>query len=306
MLLYVDGPEKAGKTHLLANVMEGFDYNHRRAVKQNGRDSKNGMGYHSQAVNHWDSRSVVSGWDRGWVSEVVYGTLLNQQRLFALDPHWCEWVYGRPLIGRGGRFILLPDEGSSLVDRRDETDLDVSPFAEITEFRNHGLAYGYTILTNRYDIISLAENVKTMRRAALLGLHHLDSDEYVGPLNPRVTFIGPSCIAGPRGFGRRSVHGSLKKIPMANQYWSKMFSRLGAQSITEFGYATPESYLANKNKHPQLFERVFTVGDEAAEVIPNEWNIPVSGKQNKMPTEHNEIVFVGEIMKSMEERKWDV
>jgi thymidylate kinase len=112
-LILIDGPEKAGKTTLTELLKESYGPNYVTLTKWTERDRDDGLGMVNYFQRHINSKKVHI-WDRGWVSEVVYGQLLKQERQMSEDPMLAEWIYSRPLIGQGVRGILLPKDPYSL------------------------------------------------------------------------------------------------------------------------------------------------------------------------------------------------
>lgn len=285
MLIYVDGPEKAGKTTLVGAAAEGFAENRHEVVKQTGRDTAGGMGYLKQFLSHIDSDNIYL-WDRGWVSEVVYGKLLDDGRPFAEDPFLCEWMYGRPLIGRGGRFVLTPYDPEILFDLRDGSDLPVNPIREHELYESHGDDYGYQVLVNDYDPDSLTRNILTVRKSGLVGLHRLDSTQFIGPRRPFMTFIG-------KPVGHSS--GTTAR-PFYSPKMAEYFRPYGLLAINEFGYTTPETFETYHKQFPQLFKRPVLVGEKLSYRFPY---LPVVPYSRGYPTEDRIEEFKNGVAEAM-------
>jgi hypothetical protein len=263
MIISIEGPEKAGKSTLVKLAMAGFEKDRSRFVKCSGRDDNSGFGYMADFAEGLDSRNYHF-WDRAWIGEYVYGTLLKDGRLFADDPFMCEWFYGRALNGRGGKFVLLPDSFDSLPALRDETDLDVDPYYEAGLFREYAQAWGYEILRNNYDELRLMENAKAVRKSAFVGIHKCSARHYVGPLAPTFTFVGNSLDQFRGG-----------NFPFFNMWSAEYFRGYGDRAINEFGYASLDAVAGpTRRNNPHLFERMIAVGPEAARLWPLVPNVP--------------------------------
>jgi hypothetical protein len=193
-VIYVDGPEKAGKTTFIAALKAGLERNgvqvHVRrwgAVKPDDR-------VYAQPLESDLSRSTVGVtiWDRGWASEAVYGKLLNRQRRGANNPWILEWLHGRAVVGNGLRIIYLPNNTMHSIQFRDDTDLPVDPYSEYYEYLAYARRFKYHIVTNDYDADSLKHNVN-----AVIDL--LPEDSALHPkyfTNDRESLIAPRLIIG--------------------------------------------------------------------------------------------------------------
>ena len=291
MIISIEGPEKAGKTTLANEILEGFEPDMSRVVKQSGRDSKDGWGYLHDFIFGIDS-NTIDVWDRAWIGENVYGRLLGQERLFTNDPFVCEWIYGRILEGRGGKFILLPRTPFQLEVLRDDTDLPVNPVAEYDTFASYSAAWGYTILTNNYIERDLLENSVEARRSVFVDVHKNHSTAYVGSRRPMVTFVGNSIQEFP-----------FETRPFFDRVSAEYFRPYGKQAIKSFGYATVESFRNAETKEPNLFRDVITVGNRAKFFFPELPNAPyIPGDSSPV----NVVKFTTAVDKAMREYRRNV
>lgn len=271
MIIVIEGPDKSGKSHLIGKTLAGFDPDRSYQKVFSNPDEQDGFGYMPELDEHLNS-DIVSVWHRGWVSESAYGSLLGQPRLLAENEFLGEWFYTRPLLGRGGNFILLPEDPAELGIRRDDTDFDnvtVNPIAEYEFYKLYAERWGYDVLLNDYQDESenTKENVLRLRRSAFgLGAMKLEDDDYIGSTNPMFTFVGQisSEMSSHRPFYSRAA--------------ARYFRQFGQRATRRFGYATMEAYELYRRKHSHLFANVFTVGGAAARRYPELPNLPVSGR----------------------------
>jgi hypothetical protein len=262
MIISIEGPEKAGKSTLVEEILTGFEPDMSRVVKQSGRDGKDGFGYLHDFIAGLDS-NTVDVWDRAWIGEYVYGRLLGQDRLFTTDPFLCEWIYGRLLEGRGGKFVLLPVNPFKLAELRDETDLPVNPIAEYDTFKNYAATWGYTVLENDYVGDEILYNAIDARRSVFVDVHKSPSTAYVGSRQPNLTFVGNSIQEFP-----------FENRPFFDRVSAEYFRPYGARAMHHFGYATVESYEEAAAVEPALFKNVMTVGNRAKFFYPELPNAP--------------------------------
>lgn len=251
MIISIEGPEKAGKTTLVERTLANFEPDKSQLIKCSGRDAQNGLGYLPEFLSGLDSDSIQV-WDRAWIGEAIYGELLQDGRAFADDPFMGEWIYGRALAGRGGKFILLPEDPKRLRSLRDKTDLPVSPIAEYSLFRDYAEEWGYEILWNDYTETGLAANSLKTRRSPFVGVHKVDSRLYIGSHNPIYTFVGES-----------SQQWDFSHRPFMNQWAAEYFRAFGDSAILDFGYASLKGCQELQDAEPNLFKRIITVGSEA-------------------------------------------
>jgi len=265
MIIVIEGPDKCGKSHLIREILRGFEPDKSHEIVFSNADEQDGMGYLYEFVNHLDS-PIASVWHRGWVSEYVYGTLLGQPRTFARDPYLAEWFYSRALAGRGGSFIMLPTDPNELLERRDESDFAediVSSASEFLAYKYYAERWGYEILWNDYtDGLKLKKNVVAARKSAFIPTHKIPSTEYIGALNPIYTFVGQT-----------NHQMDFQQIPFYSRPTAEYFRPLGTSVIRTFGYSTIAGFEKNHRRFPHLFKRVIAVGGAANRSLPELPNI---------------------------------
>lgn len=262
MNIIIEGPEKAGKTTLIDLVLRGFKPERTQRIHIHHRESEepgslgDGFGYLYRFVSGLDSPEIVT-WDRGWISENVYGNLLEDGRHLAKDPFKSEWFYGRALQGRGGKFVLLPDDRRILASLRDSSDIPVDPIEEFTAFERFADYWGYDVLYNNYDFKTLVDNMLEVRKSPFVGIHQSRSSQYIGSKNPVLTFVGDS-----------TPQFNFAPQPFYCENSMEYFRVFGRMATRNFGYATIEAVDEMRAKEPHLFKTVVTLGPRAFHAFP--------------------------------------
>jgi hypothetical protein len=160
MIIVVDGPEKAGKSTLIAGVSTalgvlGYDV----IVRKWGPLKTDDREYSPALKDDTEDHRHVVIWDRSWVSEHVYANLLERPRRLAKNSFLGEFLHRRALFGQGFGVILAPIASEMAEKYRDSTDLDVDPVQERTMFMKYSLQYKWMGLFNDYTEESLKKNV---------------------------------------------------------------------------------------------------------------------------------------------------
>jgi hypothetical protein len=280
MNIIFEGPEKAGKTTLVNWTLKGFEPTHCNIIKISGpekdelADEGPGFGYLFRFVESLDSHDIIA-WDRGWVSENVYGNLLQDNRHLAKDPFKTEWFYGRALEGRGGKYIVLPNDPRKLAELRDETDQPVDPIAEYRAFQRYANHWGYEILYNNYTPQRLKTNMLKARRSPFVGVHKSDSSQYIGSRKPILTFVGDS-----------TPQFEFANMPFYCENSMEYFRPFGRNATHHFGYCTIEAVDELRGREPDLFSTVITMGPRAFHCFPEYPNVQYQEKTNS----YNDIV----------------
>lgn len=187
MIVVVEGPEKAGKTTFI-NALEqrliGEGYQvERRKLKADDEDDRRYTPMLQEDVRKLDKVVI---WDRGWVSEYVYATLLERPRRAAYNPWLMEWIHSRAVRPNGALFTIIPEDFEQLYLRRDDTDLPVDPWLEAKLFIRHSIEYDWQILEHSYTGSSLQKIVdaalETIRKVPQVGLEYIPPN-YAGPVS---------------------------------------------------------------------------------------------------------------------------
>ncbi len=187
MIVVVEGPEKAGKTTFINAleqrlVGEGYQVERRKL----NADDEDDRRYSPMLQEDMCKLDKVVIWDRGWISEYVYATLLERPRRAAHNPWLMEWIHSRAVRPNGALFTVVPEDLDELYERRDSTDLPVDPWLEARLFIQHSIEYDWQILEHSYTGPSLQKIVdaalETIRKIPQPGAEYLPP-RYAGPVN---------------------------------------------------------------------------------------------------------------------------
>lgn len=144
MIVIFDGPEKAGKSTLIAEVADilrnnGDTVSVRKwgPVDPDDRVYAEAIKYHSAHAQH-----TIELWDRSWASEHVYALILGRTRRLKNFPWLGEHLYGRATH----RHFMVTAPIGHLREHRDETDLDVDPGQERIAFLRYANKFNWKIV----------------------------------------------------------------------------------------------------------------------------------------------------------------
>jgi len=225
-IVYVDGPEKAGKTTLVNALADRLQ----ARVRHWGPVSPDDRVYAPVLREDVEGEGVVI-WDRGWVAEHVYAALLGRtDRRIGTDPWLGEWLHGRVLRTVGVGLIVLGRSAELLRERRDVTDLPVDPGEERAAFLDYARRFRYrTVLdtVTHFDSI-LSDTVDQVfwvqRRVQSI------PPVYCGPVDAKVM------VVGERRAGKtpKTIPGGW--LPFTSE-WTTQFGRLfGDAAVTSVGW----------------------------------------------------------------------
>lgn len=138
-------------------------------------------------------------WDRGWMSDYVYSSLLYRPNRLGRDPWLGEWLYGRAQQTLGIRVVLLGPDYPTIRSKRTGDDQPVDPSQERDLFRWTGHRFNWHVIENAHTPESAA--VLTGRLIAIHDIHRSITapggpgvtarpPDYVGPPVPRVLVVG--------------------------------------------------------------------------------------------------------------------
>lgn len=228
-VIIVDGPEKSGKTTFISALVGALKSNSTYFVgirKWTGRAVPNDSEYLNPLIEDIKLIDTITIWDRSWVSEYVYGTLLGQDRRLSNDPWLGEWLYGRALQTQGFR-IMMEADLAELVSRRDSTDLPVNPWKEAGLFRNYADDFGWMRLSTEYSEKVLIEKAAEIALKILnKSISTIPPQNYTGPDNPVTVFIGSK---------RRKGEQPGKWLPFTDKF-STEFARILGTNAMKFGW----------------------------------------------------------------------
>lgn len=237
-IIVVDGPEKAGKTTLIAVLA--------RLLSDAGR---------SVSTVHWSGRAVpddrvytwslqtsvtalqadaVTGsspeviiWDRSWASECVYGRLLRQGRRLASDPWLGEWLCGRAVQTNGLRVMLLGPEPRELNALRDGTDLPVNPAAEQRLYWKYAQRFSW-YTPRQYEVDGHRCSPESIARRVLS--EHEQALACPSPTPP--VYCGPRCASVVVvGEARSGVHLAGQWLPFSSRLTTMLGRMLGDKAL---------------------------------------------------------------------------
>jgi hypothetical protein len=218
-IIYIDGPEKAGKSTVATVLKEEYGF---RVRKWGPVDPDDRVYMQPLADDIASGDNVV--WDRGWAAESVYASMLGRDRRLADDSWLGEWLYGRTVQTVGLRVMLLGPDVKTIYRLRDKDDLPVDTVWERKFFEDYGRRFGYNVWHNDHHpdaALAIARFAKDVAvgmgvRATKAGLR---PPAYAGPPNARVVFVGQD-------------RNSKSKFPGA---WAPFTSRLTTMLGRELG-----------------------------------------------------------------------
>lgn len=189
-VIIIDGPEKAGKTTVINELIKGFSglgINSERVHW--GPVFPDDRVYADKLMEHTTDLNKVWLWDRGWASEHVYAKLLGRDRRMANDPWIGEWLHSRAVVTSGLCVILTGPHSNVLGQLRDASDIDVSPAIEKVMFTEYGKRFGWHVIENEHNknsLLKVTGNImlfylSKQKRSPLL---------WCGPTNPPIVVIG--------------------------------------------------------------------------------------------------------------------
>lgn len=211
MLITISGPEKANKSTLCQVLREEYG----AVIRHWGpihSDTEFLTGL-QEDIDYLarDSDSLVV-YDRSWVCDHVYSSLLGRDHRFGADPWLAEWLYGRAVQTLGLRVILAGPSAAVLARRRDETDLPVDPVIEKATYVEYGRSFGYHIVHLEQDSGDALDNELRDIATELVTLARIRTRL----LNPSSYLTPPHYVGPPQATGVVVVHDT---DPMLEGAW---------------------------------------------------------------------------------------
>lgn len=270
MIVYIDGPEKAGKTTFRNYLVDrGYRARHWGPIVS---DLEYLEALKEDVARANEGEKIV--WDRGWGAEAVYSYLLNRGRRFGNDPWLGEWLYGRAVQASGVKMMLLGPSVNTLLKLRDETDLPVNPVAERTAFAAHGSYFGYLVRENEhtseyldylYASVQYFEKLVDERKKI-----NAVVPNYCGDPEAKIVFVD-TWTRGLRGKYRGSVPGAW--LPFTHKRGTRIGRLYGPFSLT-CGWVEAD------NCNPKILKSakiVVTFGKHAAQWV--KYNVNTTAAQ---------------------------
>lgn len=245
-LFVVSGPEKAGKTTLL-NAVEaewtarGLTVAKRRNWNGAGRDPDDPRDVRNLRALMQDlplakEADQLVMWDRSWICETIYGTLLGRFSDLA-DTHLLgEWLYGRAVQALGLSVILLPEKYQQAASRRTPDDLEVHPALEYHAYSNYANEHGVLKIENNYDELSLMFNTTIIVDSLLEARFRPTPPGYAGPKDAKVIVVAESFEANP-------FLGEW--LPLSHRHGIELAKELGPEIALQLGWATARQFPPN-------------------------------------------------------------
>lgn len=167
MIVVIDGPNKSGKSLLIENVVDQLQSkNIEVKVRHWGPLKTDDREYTESLVEDSKDKGIVI-WDRSWVCESVYGTMLNRNRRLVGNPWLGEFLHTRGVKSNGLCFIVMPALAGQNIDLLDNTDAKYSdnPYLERKLFMDYADRFSWHKLFNSFNKDSLDGMTNTIINA---------------------------------------------------------------------------------------------------------------------------------------------
>lgn len=185
-----DGPEKAGKSTLIDAFVRRAYPTGKFILHRWGPVEPDDRVYAPVLRDDLVVKRHPSIWDRSWVSEHVYASLLSRDRRLRGDPWLGEWLHGRAVYTNGIGIIVTADT-ETLKHRRDSSDLPVDPSLEKRMFEGYANRFGWLVVNPTRDGVdeSIRQITEDLSRTAF-SLHSFDAPAFAGRPNSPVLVVG--------------------------------------------------------------------------------------------------------------------
>ena len=183
MIVVIDGPNKSGKSLLIDNVVQQAEVqNLNIKVRHWGPLKTDDREYTESLIEDNEYRGVAI-WDRSWVCEYVYGTILNRKRRLVDNPWLGEFLHTRGVKLNGECFIVAPALAGLNIDLLDKTDAKYSnnPYLERSLFIEYADRFNWHKLFNSFNKKSL----DGMTDIIMQKIHEHSTNKY----QPKVAFV---------------------------------------------------------------------------------------------------------------------
>lgn len=265
-VIYIDGPEKSGKSTLIAELENQLKRRGAQVkVRRWGPVKPDDRAYSVPLREDLSTPGLVTIWDRGWVAEHVYSRLLGRQRRLATNPWLGEWLHGRAVTRRGAKVIVLPLVAAESAVRRDSTDLPVSVSEEISAFQQYAITYGYDMYYNDYNS-DWVQSTASEIYASMPSEDSVSPEFYTmgnNPVQPR------SIIIGEARNKRDSLTMAGAWLPFTSAKMCQFVQRYFGDGAFNFAWTNAEDVANGKVPlaYIQNQARVYTFGESARAYI---------------------------------------
>lgn len=220
-IIVIDGPEKSGKTTLARYIEDahGARYRHWGPVVSE-------VEYLKPLKEDIESGDLVV-WDRSWVSEAVYGQLLDRNCKLRHDPWWGEWAFGRAIKAAGTGVILCGPSLEHLRSARTPDDHPVDPLLEVEAYRKYAHEFGWSCIHNSHAPGAVERLGDLLVRQAEFNANGDQPPIYCGPRRAMTVVVGEA-----RNHQSTVAGGWL---PFTSPYTTR-FGRLFGNKAFEIGW----------------------------------------------------------------------
>lgn len=239
-VIVIDGPEKAGKTTFIQALTENLRLQDCR-VNVRHWSNPDLKTFHSFAYtgpladDFLSTEYDVVIWDRSFVSEFVYPMVMPQfqssRRVFWNDPWLPEWLYGRSLLNRGYRLILLGPSVDILMELRDDTDHQCSVEMERIGYQYYGQRFGWDTIENSHNQSAISILVRRVIDRIQKQQFLYNPQGYCGPADAKVVFMGEALSINSQRKGQW--------LPFSSPYTTRLGREFGDFAL-EFGWTNAD------------------------------------------------------------------
>lgn len=199
-IIIVDGPEKAGKSTFIAELVRQLGPNtrvrHHSAVNPVAGKFLD-QRYEQELREDLARPSKYTVYDRCWASDHVYDRFFNRATSRLKNTGFLgEWLYTRAVATTGASVMLLGPSDSHLYAMRTAEDHPISPHIERAAFETYGEVYHWDFVRRQphgapYTTILATQVIELVKRRALeMMALRMGPPTYVGSAHPRVLFVG--------------------------------------------------------------------------------------------------------------------
>ncbi len=284
--IHIEGPEKAGKTtfiKLLARAArKSGNYRKVHVVKYTKPAPDEDWSYYIDEMRDHLNKFVLKGdlviYDRGWMSELVYGELLPGSRSINHNFEVSGHLLSRASLTNGVGLVLLGPDVKTLESNRDETDLPVDVGEERRTYKKYADYFGWNFLENTHSPeagIALAKELLRMCEKNRNSHWKYAFSEYAGNLSRGILVV----LDTPKKFADWTLISSLGEY--ANHIaWTNI------QSINPAMLMHVHKIVAQNYSYWQKHD----IASKLAKTV-SIYGIPSSRDLRDMPPEASELII---------------